>query len=115
MTGQVVENIKPLQRHVDCYIEGASDVEAAGKESGQAKRHRRPARATANERPSKKGKPAGEVWKSDGEHSRSPLFREASDFAQIQSATPMRVALCGFWESFSKLGMLRIFILNAPT
>jgi hypothetical protein len=42
-----------LERNGDCYREGASDVRAAWRKPASQNHTRRPARATANERPSK--------------------------------------------------------------
>jgi hypothetical protein len=53
---QVVQNKQQHERSVNCYLEGASDVPAAGKYPGQPKEQQDPARATANEAAPTKGK-----------------------------------------------------------
>jgi hypothetical protein len=52
---QVIENKKRHKRSVNCYMKGASDVPAAGKNPGQPKEQQDPARASANDAALKKG------------------------------------------------------------
>jgi hypothetical protein len=47
------------ERSVNCNMEGASDVPAAGENSGQPNEQQDPARATAKAAAPQKGKPAG--------------------------------------------------------
>jgi hypothetical protein len=46
---QMIQNKRQYKRSINCYLEGASDVPAAGKHPGQPKEQQDPARATANE------------------------------------------------------------------
>jgi hypothetical protein len=77
---QVVQNKQQHKRSVNCYLEGASDVPAAGKYPGQPKEQQDPARATANEAALQKGKPAGRTCRRRGgyNHRPHPIW-EASD------------------------------------
>jgi hypothetical protein len=59
MDAQVIENTKGDKRSMNCYVESASDVPAAGKNPGQPKEQQDPARATAKVAAPQKGKPAG--------------------------------------------------------
>jgi hypothetical protein len=77
---QVAQNKHRFKRSANCYLEGASDVPAAGKYPGQPKEQQDPARATANEAAPPKGKPAGRPCRRRGGYNHRPHPTwEASD------------------------------------
>ena len=53
----MVETKESLERHGDCYIEGASDVPAAGEYPASPQNSRHPTRATAKEAADRPGEP----------------------------------------------------------
>ena len=78
---------------MNCYLEGASDVPAAGENPGQPKEQQDPARAAANEADPQKGKPAGRACSRCGgyNHRPQPIGRPVTS-AGHQNATPLGVA-----------------------
>lgn len=58
---QRVDNKGLLVWHHDCYIEGASDEQAAERNPDSPKKRRHPARASANEAALQKGKTGREA------------------------------------------------------
>ncbi|MGO9337367.1 MAG: hypothetical protein ACLPY1_07665 [Terracidiphilus sp.] len=90
---QVIQNKQQYKRSANCYLEGASDVPAAGKYPGQPKEQQDPARATANEAALKRGNRPEEP--ADGAvditTALNRLGRPVTSAGQ-RNATPMRVA-----------------------
>jgi hypothetical protein len=93
MDAQVVENNARVKRSANCYLEGASDVPAAGKNPGQPKEQQDPARATAKVAAPPKGKPAGKTCRRrDGYNHRPQLLGRPVTSAGQRNATPIGVA-----------------------
>ena len=90
---EVIENMEREERPANCYLEGASDVPAAGKNPGQPKEQQDPARATANEAAPQKGKPAGRTCRRrDGYNHRPHMLGRPVTSAGQRNATPIGVA-----------------------
>jgi hypothetical protein len=90
---QVIENKKRHKRSVNCYMKGASDVPAAGKNPGQPKEQQDPARASAKVAAPQKGKPAGKTCRRrDGYNHRPHMLGRPVTSAGQRNATPIGVA-----------------------
>jgi hypothetical protein len=94
---QVFENKDGDERSVNCYLEVASDVPAAGKNPGQPNEQQDPARATAKVAAPQKGKPAGKTCRRrDGSNHRPQLLGRPVTSAGQRNATPIGVAFSAF-------------------
>ncbi len=81
--------MKKDERSRNCYVEGASDVPAAGENPGQPKEQQDPARDSANEAARQKGKPAGRTCRRRGGYNRRPHSPwEASDQCRTAKRHP---------------------------
>jgi len=90
---------------VNCYLEGASDVPAAGEDPGQPKEQRDPARATAKVAAPQKGRPAGRTCRRRGGYNRRPHPAwEASDQRRTAKRHSFGSGVCVSGETLGHFG-----------